>query len=167
MSALPRSERPRLRREERREGRRLDDRDAAETEDRRARRPRGQRLGSEHEVGEEAGEDRKRREEDRREARVDPLLREEDAGVVDADLEDAAPDDAPALAPGALAGAAREREGGEQRAGERHADAAEPQRRQVPQADLDDEPRRAPDRAQRDVHREASARERGHRTRIL
>ena len=113
-------------------------------------------------VCEEADEDRKRREEDGREARLDPLLREKDARVVDADLQQAAPGDAQAHAAPSFARPAREGKRRDQNARQRHPDAAEPERRQVPQADLDDQPRRAPHGADADVHRQPAAGEDGH-----
>ena len=99
-----------------------------------------------------------RRRGSRREARRDPLRRDEEERVGDADLEE--PARARREAP--LAGSARrslpprrERAGRAcSRQASAHAEAGKAERRQVPQADLDDEPRRAPDRAEEDVEGE-------------
>src|SRR5262249_61662432 len=103
-----------------------------------------------------------REEENRREPRVDPAARLEDEGVRDADLEKAAEAEPPRLASRQAPGAGPQGERRQDRAGDRHADRGEVERRQIPQPDLDDEPRGAPDRAAEGVDGEAPPRERAH-----
>src|SRR5881398_2925921 len=113
-------------------------------------------------MSEQTHPQRKRREQEGGETRLDPLLRDEDERVRRADLEEAGESDEGGLTTVRAADAAAERERDEEQAGKGHPEARERERRQVLQPDLDDEPRRPPDRAEKAVHSERAATEHGH-----
>src|SRR5213082_1328572 len=116
-------------------------------------------------MSEQTHPERKRREQKGGDTRLDPLLRDEDERVRRADLEEAGECDEGGLTGARAADAAAERERHEEQAGERHPEARERERRQISQPDLDDAPRRPPDRAEKAVHSERAATEHGHEAR--
>src|SRR5512141_40981 len=139
------------------EGSSFDERHTGKSQPRSGYRARRQRLVREEEVREDAGAARKRREEQGGQAGLDPLLRDEDEPVEDADLEEPGERDKRRFPRAGPAIAVPERERREHEARERHAQGGEAQRRKVLEPDLDREPGRAPDRAEKNVHDERAA----------
>ena len=135
-------------------GRRLEDADARDPEERRRYLRRGQGLTGQESAREQQEPDGEGGEEHRRQSGSDPLLAGEEQGVGRTDLQQADGRDADPVGSSQSGEARASREGQEHRRRERHARRREGERRQIAQAELDEQPGRAPQEAAEDVGEE-------------